>query len=54
MQKKDKQKILDEVWTTDRVSNFLSLTIPEGENEDSYLLYILPIKICVYKTLGHL
>ena len=39
MQKKDKEKVLDEVWTTERVKDFLNLAIPQGENADFYLLH---------------
>lgn len=39
MQKKDKQKVHDEVWTIERIKDFLALTIPKGENADFYLLY---------------
>jgi hypothetical protein len=34
MQKKDKEKVLDEVWTLDRVRGFLDLQAPEGFNSD--------------------
>ncbi len=39
MQKKDKEKVLDEVWTTERVKAFLDLVIPAGEDPDFYLLH---------------
>lgn len=38
-QKKDKQKVLDEVWTEDRVRSFLDLSAPEGVNTDFHTLY---------------
>ncbi|MCY4045774.1 MAG: PA4642 family protein [Cellvibrionales bacterium] len=40
MQKKDKEKVLDEVWTTERVKDFLALHVPAGENPDFYLLHM--------------
>lgn len=40
MQKKDKEKVLDEVWTTERVQDFLDLHVPAGENPDFYLLHM--------------
>lgn len=39
MQKKDKEKVLDEVWTTERVKDFLNLTVPAGNNADFYVLH---------------
>ena len=37
--KKDKEKVLDEVWTEDRVKSFLDLLPPEGENADFHMLH---------------
>ena len=39
MQKKDKQKVLDEVWTDDRVKSFLELRAPAGIDADYHALY---------------
>ena len=39
MQKKDKEKVLDEVWTEDRVISFLDLSAPAGVNADYHVLY---------------
>lgn len=39
MEKKDKVKILDEVWTEERVKKFLGLIPPEGVNADFHALY---------------
>jgi len=36
--KKDKQKVLDEVWTEDRIRGFLSLLPPEGVDADFHRL----------------
>lgn len=36
--KKDKQKVLDEVWTEDRVRNFLSYEPVAGTNADFHVL----------------
>ncbi len=38
MLKKDKEKILDEVWTEDRVKDFLNIQPPEGVNADFHAL----------------
>ena len=38
MLKKDKEKILDEVWTIDRVKDFLNIQPPEGVNADFHAL----------------
>lgn len=39
MQKKDKQKIIDEVWTQERIRSFLDIEPPAGENADFHVLY---------------
>ncbi len=39
MQKKDKQKVLDEVWTEDRVRSFLDLSAPADVDADYHVLY---------------
>ena len=39
MLKKDKEKVIDEVWTPDRVKSFLDLTPPEDINADFHALY---------------
>lgn len=39
MQKKDKQKIIDEVWTKERIRSFLDIEPPVGENADFHALY---------------
>lgn len=36
--KKDKEKVLDEVWTEDRVKEFLGTVAPEGVNPDFHML----------------
>ena len=36
--KKDKQKVLDEVWTEDRVKSFLSVRPHDGSDEDFHML----------------
>ena len=38
MLKKDKQKVLDEVWTEDRVRGFLDLQAPAGVDRDFHRL----------------
>ena len=38
MLKKDKEKVLDEVWTEARVKDFLDLSIPTNVNADFYVL----------------
>lgn len=38
MSKKDKEKILDEVWTEERVKDFLELTVPADVNADFFIL----------------
>ncbi|RLQ21931.1 hypothetical protein DWB85_10100 [Seongchinamella sediminis] len=37
--KKDKQKVLDEVWTEDHVKSFLEVRPHDGSNEDFHMLY---------------
>ena len=39
MQKKDKEKVLDEVWTNERVKAFINLTVPDNINPDFYVLH---------------
>ena len=39
MQKKDKVKVLDEVWTEERVRSFLDLSAPAGVDADYHVLY---------------
>ena len=39
MQKKDKEKVLDEVWTIDRVRSFLDLSAPADIDADYHVLY---------------
>jgi len=39
MQKKDKEKVLDEVWTEDRVRSFLDLSAPADVDADYHVLY---------------
>ncbi|AQA19822.1 hypothetical protein BST95_17785 [Halioglobus japonicus] len=36
--KKDKQKIIDEVWTEDHVRSFLNFRPHDGSNEDFHIL----------------
>ncbi len=36
--KKDKQKVLDEVWTEDHVKSFLDVRPHDGSNEDFHML----------------
>lgn len=36
--KKDKQKVLDEVWTEDHVRSFLDVRPHDGSNEDFHML----------------
>jgi hypothetical protein len=36
--KKDKLKVIDEVWTEDRVKSFLSVKSYDGGNEDFHML----------------
>lgn len=38
MLKKDKEKVLDEVWTEERVASFLELEAPAGVNADYHTL----------------
>ena len=38
MLKKDKEKVLDEVWTEERVRSFLDIQAPAGENADFHAL----------------
>lgn len=38
MLKKDKVKILDEVWTEERIKSFLNILPPEGVNTDFHIL----------------
>lgn len=38
MQKKDKEKVLGEVWDLDRVKSFLDVVIPAGVNADYHRL----------------
>ena len=38
MLKKDKQKVLDEVWTEDHVRSFLSVRSHDGTDEDFHML----------------
>ena len=37
--KKDKQAVIDEVWTPERVRSFLQLQPPEGWDADYYVLF---------------
>ena len=37
--KKDKEKVLDEVWTEDRVRSFLDVKSYDGSNEDFHMLH---------------
>ena len=36
--RKDKEKVLDEVWTEDHVRSFLSVRPHDGSNEDFHML----------------
>lgn len=36
--KKDKEKVLDEVWTEERVRSFLSVQSHDGSDEDFHML----------------
>ena len=36
--KKDKEKVLDEVWTEDHVRSFLNVQAAAGSNEDFHML----------------
>lgn len=36
--KKDKQKVLDEVWTEDRIAQFLDVEAPQGIDRDFHQL----------------
>ena len=36
--KKDKEKVLDEVWTEDRVKSFLAVRPHDGSDEDFHML----------------
>lgn len=36
--RKDKEKVLDEVWTEDRVRQFLNVQPPAGANADFHML----------------
>ena len=38
MLRKDKEKVLDEVWTEDHVRSFLDMRPFDGTNEDFYML----------------
>ena len=38
MLKKDKQKVLDEVWTEDHVKSFLNVRSHDGSDEDFHML----------------
>ena len=38
-QKKDKEKVLDEVWTQDRIESFLDMLPPEGIDADFHALH---------------
>ena len=38
MGKKDKEKVLDEVWTEERVHSFLDIQPPAGEDPDFHAL----------------
>lgn len=38
MQRKDKEKVLDEVWTLDRVKSFLAIEAPAGVDTDFHRL----------------
>ena len=40
MSKKDKVKVLDEVWTEERVKDFLGLVTIEGINADFHVLHM--------------
>lgn len=37
--KKDKEKVLDEVWTEERIRSFLDQQPPKGVNADFHVLY---------------
>lgn len=37
--KKDKEKVLDEVWTEERIKSFLDQQPPKGVNADFHALY---------------
>ena len=37
--KKDKEKVLDEVWTEDHVKSFLAVRPHDGSDEDFYMLH---------------
>ena len=37
--KKDKQKVLDEVWTEERIRGFLDLLPPDGTDADFHRLF---------------
>ncbi|HEY9032368.1 MAG TPA: PA4642 family protein [Pseudomonadales bacterium] len=39
MQKKDKQKVIDEVWTEEHIRSFLTIEPPAGEDADFHALY---------------
>ncbi|MCK5881691.1 MAG: PA4642 family protein [Sinobacterium sp.] len=39
MLKKDKEKVLDEVWTLERVKSFLDLSAPAEVDADYHVLY---------------
>ena len=39
MLKKDKQKVLDEVWTPERIKGFLDLAPPADTDADFHVLY---------------
>ena len=38
MMKKDKQKVLDEVWTEELVKSFLAVRSHDGTDEDFHML----------------
>jgi len=37
--KKDKEKVLDEVWTEEHIASFLSVQPHDGSNEDFHMLH---------------
>ncbi|MDB3856412.1 PA4642 family protein [Halieaceae bacterium] len=37
--KKDKEKVIDEVWTQDRVKSFLEVKSYDNSNEDFHMLF---------------
>lgn len=38
VQKKDKEKVLDEVWTTEHIKSFLDILPPDGLDRDFHAL----------------